>query len=78
MIRKYLAAWDLQQQGEPDEQISQKIPVRKYKSDETPRGQTVEMMEGDREIDCNTYYKVNRIKNYIKEAEAMVQKGAVI
>jgi len=78
MIRKCLAAWDLKQQGASDEQISQKIPLRKYELKEEQRYESPEMMKGDREADDDTYYKVGRIKDYLEKAEAMIQRGTVI
>jgi hypothetical protein len=78
MICKCLAAWKLKQKGASDKQISNKIPVRRYKLQEERRHKTPEQMKADHEMDSDTYYNVRRIKDYIEKAEAMIKKGAVI
>jgi hypothetical protein len=77
MINKYLAAWDLKQQGKSDEHISKEIPLRKYEIREEQRG-SPEMAEGDHEIDSDTYYKFRRIKDYVEKAEMMIHRGSLI
>ncbi|MFZ2088927.1 MAG: hypothetical protein WAU47_10150 [Desulfobaccales bacterium] len=77
MIHKYIKAWDLKQKGLSDEQIADKIPVRKSERKEKLRS-SGEMLEADQGIDNDTDYNLKRIKGYIEKAEMMIKQGFII